>query len=453
MKEKEKRQKHKKPRMEPSYIDIFAEDDDIVQPDKPIDAALYRDIDAPHEAYRQDGAERAETGIEDSLPFSFDRFGRRIPLQGRSGRRRAKREVYGRRKDAAQATSLIVRHETEQQRELLEAEERALIRQGQRDRANAREREQQRRVRAAARRKRLAGIGFLFGIALVFALIGYFTFLLSAIDIVGETGDYSKQELIRLSGLTTGKHMLFVDLHEAKENLESDPYLSASVEYVFPNQVQIQLRVRRELAAVRWGPNFEYLAIIDSEGIVLRADTPSSGGLPVVNGMLVSGAEEKKHIGGALGDQLRATLELLRKLDEYALLGRIAAVDVAEPMKLFLITREGHRVEVGDALDLDMKCARFRNHYTAIMDTAAMLRRQGHETVTIYLYSKNGVTVSPYPPDHIVMPDEPTQTAPPEGDAPETGATPNPDATAIPPDYRQPTPRPDIILPNDPFTG
>ena len=482
MKDKEKQPKSH----EPPPIDLFADDNEQDFWDKPAEAELYRDVDAPNQAYRQRGNSPGEEDFRDAfgeedfeeyqdkppakedadgLPFSFDRFGRTVKAPGQKKRRPKKKEKYGRRTDAQHATSLMVRHETEQQRELREAEERADLRRRQRERADVRVREQQRRERAHARRKRMAGLGLLLGTILVFVLIGYFTFLLNNVEIVGEIGSYSKPDLIRLSGLEIGKHMLVVDLSEAKENLEKDSYLIAAVEYVFPNQVQIVLRVRREAAAVRWGPNYEYLALIDNEGMVLRSNAPSSGNLPVISGLRVSGAEEKRRIGGEEGDQVWAALSLVAKLDEYGLLSGISLVDVTESMKISLTTHEGYRVEVGDAQNLDLKCTRFKHQYAAIMETAARFKREGHEFVTIYLYSKNGVVVSPYSPDYI-MPDELTQpNATPDPDLPDPDATqdpnatqnpdatPNPDATDVPPDYQAETPKPNIVLPDDPFTG
>ena len=98
--------------------------------------------------------------------------------------------------------------------------------------------------------------------------------------------------------------------------------------------------------------------------------------------------------------------------------------------------------------DLFTKLNRLRKNYTAIMDKATQYIGRGADSVTIYLYSKNGVVISPHEVGYVAAspspnatmfvpaqrnPDEPSVTPAPNN-TPDPDATPGPDT---PPPFNQ----------------
>ena len=308
--------------------------------------------------------------------------------------------------------------------------------------------EQRRAQRRVERKKRLYAILVLLGLFVLLLLAGYFTFLIRSIDVVGTLTRYTKEELITASGLKLQKHILLQDLDEAQEKLRRDPYLNATVKYVFPNRIRITLEERGRAGAVAWGPNKEYIAIIDRAGIVLESDASSYTGLPLVQGLIITGANRGGRIGDPADEQVQSMLDVLSTLEELGLSDKIKTVDLTETMGISLYTPEGYRIEVGDTSDLFTKLNRLRKNYTAIMDKATQYIGRGADSVTIYLYSKNGVVISPHEVGYVAAspspnatmfvpaqrnPDEPSVTPAPNN-TPDPDATPGPDT---PPPFNQ----------------
>ena len=480
MKDDERRKKKNKPE---GYIDLFADDDEeeeasvgslFSDDDEDEEAAEEEDLAAEDEETEEDGADGEEaepahteygmplptdeeasyvepeekfdrTGNASKESFAFDRFGRRT---GKVPRKKRPKERYGKRKHAKKATTTLLLNETEVLREREEARKRASERDKLRQKQRRLEMEQRRAQRRVERKKRLYAILVLLGLFVLLLLAGYFTFLIRSIDVVGTLTRYTKEELITASGLKLQKHILLQDLDEAQEKLRRDPYLNATVKYVFPNRIRITLEERGRAGAVAWGPNKEYIAIIDRAGIVLESDASSYTGLPLVQGLIITGANRGGRIGDPADEQVQSMLDVLSTLEELGLADKIKTVDLTETMGISLYTPEGYRIEVGDTSDLFTKLNRLRKNYTAIMDKATQYIGRGADSVTIYLYSKNGVVISPHEVGYVAAspspnatmfvpaqrnPDEPSVTPAPNN-------TPDPDATSgpdTPPPFNQ----------------
>ena len=479
MKDDERRKKKNKPE---GYIDLFADDDEeeeasvgslFSDDDEDEEAAEEEDLAAEDEETEEDGADGEEepahteygmplptdeeasyvepeekfdrTGNASKESFAFDRFGRRT---GKVPRKKRPKERYGKRKHAKKATTTLLLNETEVLREREEARKRASERDKLRQKQRRLEMEQRRAQRRVERKKRLYAILVLLGLFVLLLLAGYFTFLIRSIDVVGTLTRYTKEELITASGLKLQKHILLQDLDEAQEKLRRDPYLNATVKYVFPNRIRITLEERGRAGAVAWGPNKEYIAIIDRAGIVLESDASSYTGLPLVQGLIITGANRGGRIGDPADEQVQSMLDVLSTLEELGLADKIKTVDLTETMGISLYTPEGYRIEVGDTSDLFTKLNRLRKNYTAIMDKATQYIGRGADSVTIYLYSKNGVVISPHEVGYVAAspspnatmfvpaqrnPDEPSVTPAPNN-TPDPDATPGPDT---PPPFNQ----------------
>ena len=363
--------------------------------------------------------------------FTFDRYGRRT---GKVPRKKRPKERYGKRKHAKKATTTLLLNETEVRREQEEAQKRASERDKLRQKQRRMEAEQRRARRKVEMKKRLSALLVLLGLGVLLLLAGYFTFLIQNIDVVGTTTRYTKEEIVAASGLKRQKHILLQDLDKAQETLRQDPYLNATVKYVFPNRIRIALEERGRAGAVAWGPNKEYIAVIDKTGIVLESDASSYAGLPLVQGLIITGANKGARIGDPADEQVQSMLDVLSTLDELGLADKIKTVDLTETMGISLYTPEGYRIEVGDTSDLLTKLNRLKKNYTAIMDKATQYMGRGADSVTIYLYSKNGVVISPHEVGYVAASPSPNATffVPTQNNPDEPSVTPAPYAPAEP---------------------
>ena len=428
----------------PERIDLFGDDED----------------DSP--APRTETEENAGIAARLARALTAERGERRFSF-GKS----RKKQIYGKRAEAEKARTLVVTKETAATREMQEAAKRAAVRDEQRRSLLEREEKMKRMARAERVRKRLTVLFTFLIIAIVAAATFYFAFLVSSIEVVGELTRYSPNDIVLKSGLRTKRHILEQSLSDAEALLDADPYLDAGVAYVFPNRIRITVTERRQAAAVQWGPNGEYLAIIDKDGVVLESDVATYEGLLLVKGMVITGANKAQRIGEAIDEQVSAMLTMIQKLIEYGLSSKIAYLDMAETMSIGMYTADGYRIEVGGLDDLDIKLTRLNSKWTAIMTAAQQYAAAGSTTVTVYLYAKMGVTVSPYAPDYVALssPDESTTipyTTDPNATA-DPNATPDPNATvdpnATPPATDSPyidpiTPQPtNAPYASDPFSG
>ena len=427
-----KDERHKKKKKPEGYIDLFADDEEeetasvgsLFSDDEEDQAEAPMNISEEEPEAEEEESEPADADeetagdypepYEEERPvssaretFTFDRYGRRT---GQVPRKKRAKERYGKRKHAKKATTTLLLNETEVRREREEAEKRASERDKLRQKQRKLEAEQRKARRKIERKKRLSALLVMMGLGTLLLLAGYFTFLIRSIDVVGTVTRYTKEELIAVSGLKLQTHILLQDLDKARENLKQDPYLNTTVTYVFPNRIRITLEERGRAGAVAWGPNKEYIAVIDRAGIVLENDASSYAGLPLVQGLIITGANKGSRIGDPADEQVQSMLDVLSTLEELGLADKIRTVDLTETMGISLYTPEGYRIEVGDTSDLLTKLNRLKKNYTAIMDKATQYMGRGADNVTIYLYSKNGVVISPHEVGYVAATNVPNAT-------------------------------------------
>ncbi len=377
-----------------------------------------------------------------SSAFHFDRYGRRIDK---------KKNRYGKRKDAPKATTTVVEHDTEAKREYDEARARAEERAKKRAKEEAKQRALKKAEKAKQRRRSLSTVVFgLLAVGLLLAMVWFVT-RLSTIRVANVPDGYTEEDIVALSKLKRGRSMLFQSTADAEQAIERDPYLEATAQYSFPSTVRIAVAKRAEAACVRWGPQNEYLAIIDEKGIVLNDSAESAGSLLIAEGMNISSAANGTRLGDSTDTQVAALVRILGKLKELGLLSRtprISRIDMTELMQIRIYTEgTSYTIEVGDPTNLDTKLMLLQKHWDAIMQQAADYIRSGHSTATIYLYSKGGVSISPYESGYTYS--MPVTTYIPDTPRPDTGQSSSPEETPEP-SAPSATPMPHQ---NDPYTG
>ena len=259
-----------------------------------------------------------------------------------------------------------------------------------------REEKKQREIneKKAARRLRLkeyvkrSAMNFVFVaiivIAVAFAL--YFTFLLSDIAVIGNE-QYSADYIIQTSGLEIGKHMLFVDLDDAKARIEEDPYLQVNdITYIFPSHIRIDITERKEAAGII---GLDYNVIIDENGYVLSM----SGGTDIsdllqITGISMTGFQLGQRVGDTSDFATSTMITLIEKIKEYELNYTISTLDMTTPLAIAMYTPSGFKIFIGQPTDLDAK-------FTSLKALLPRLQASGIQTGTLYLAAKNGIVYSP----------------------------------------------------------
>ena len=303
-------------------------------------------------------------------------------------------------------------------------------------------------------------LGLAAGAILILLVMTWYTTRIRTINVNHVPTGYTAEEIVERSGLKKGVCIVFQDLDEAKKRIEEDAYLTAAVSYSFPATITVNIVKRTAAACVRWGPQSEYLAIIDSNAVVLNAESDTTEGLLVIDGLSVTTAQNGKALGDSTDMQVATLIRLLTKLQELDLLNRtpkISSINMSEMMSISMkMSGTNYTIEVGDSSNLDTKFLLLQKHWTEIMNTAAQYLSKGYSTATIYLYTKGGVSVSPYEPGYnTALETIGNYTLPTNG----PGATPNPigtqepeDPNAPPPETPTPTP---TVMPHQggSFTG
>ena len=451
-------------------IDLFGSDDDAPAesdedvPEEPEEAGSDEpDADAEGSAEAPESSAapqkaRAKDKPSDTPQFRFDRYGRRV------GKKKKMR--YGKRKNAPKATTTVVLNETEAKREYDAARARSEARAKKRagDAAKLAELKKEERRK---RRQRSASTMVLGALALILLLgMAWFVTRLQKINVPHVPEGYTRQRIVDLSGLESRlnkRSAVFIRTRDVEKRIrEADPYLDATVRYTFPSTVTITVSKREEAACVRWGPQNEYLAIIDENGTVLNAAAESANGLLIADGMSISSAVNGTRLGDSSDIQVAALVRLLTKLKELGLLERtphINRIDMTELMQIRMyVEGSPYTIEVGDTSNLETKLMLLQKHWAEIMDEASTFIRQGFSTATIYLYSKGGVNISPYEAGHVMATPTPSTSpsASPDGETgeqPEESPGDQPEET---PDVEDYTPAPQVTpMPHqdDPFTG
>ena len=287
-------------------MDLFAEDD---EQDAAVPAPADKHADGEVQSEPKKPADELDAGGEVphsvAASFRFDRYGRRIGK---------KNERYGKRKNAPKATTTVVEHDTEARREYEEAraraEERAKAREQEAAKQAAIKRAEKVKLRKRSMSTALLGLAALVGLA----ALTWFITRIATIRVADVPDGYTEQDIVALSQLKQGKSILFQSTKAAEAAIETDPYLEASVQYAFPSTVRIAVTKRTEAACVRWGPQNEYLAIIDAQGMVLNAAAESANGLLIAEGLNISNAVGGQRLGDVTDSQAATLIRLLTKL-------------------------------------------------------------------------------------------------------------------------------------------
>lgn len=165
-------------------------------------------------------------------------------------------------------------------------------------------------------------IGSVLLVIALLAVCGYFLFRATTVERISITGSsvYGEAQILSLSGVRTGRSILFYNEKEIRDDINSIPDLRVvSVSKEYPNSISVVVADITAYAAIL-SPNGVYTLISD-EGYVLSMGEPSDRGLIRIDGMT--------GVGFALNTYIDRQHNTIRTVGAVRLLQAIEASPIA----------------------------------------------------------------------------------------------------------------------------
>ena len=174
---------------------------------------------------------------------------------------------------------------------------------------------------------------------------------------VAGNSSVSSEEIIRLSGLTIGMNRFSLNTDEVMERVEGNHFLICELVHM-PEWNTVEIRVReREVVAVIDYNGLMYLA--DNRGMILQ-EFSKRGDIAMTDKILVVGLNIRRCDVGrtvTLSDpeQLDVYNDILVELKVMDALSMIEELDMSTMESIFLTTRDGYSVRLGNGGDIHRK--------------------------------------------------------------------------------------------------
>lgn len=171
---------------------------------------------------------------------------------------------------------------------------------------------------------------------------------------VADTGRYTQQALEEAAGIREGISYFTVTDEYLRKHLEDDRYLVyEGMEKSLPGTLTIQVKERFQRANVYvMGINY----ILDEEGFVLeRAGNMPNDNLPFISGMQTRSVSVGKVIVCGNEGQLNGYQAVMQELLRQGYLGEISELKVSDPENLYMLTKDGYTINLGDDKELRAK--------------------------------------------------------------------------------------------------
>lgn len=247
----------------------------------------------------------------------------------------------------------------------------------------------QRRIKVRTKKRRRATMLTILLLFVVLFAAGFLGYRYLRADNILVTGNKTipASEIIALSGIETGTHLLELDREAAKQAIEQNPYLEVeSIDFILPDTVAINVRERAVTSVIR---QLERTICLDIDGRVLDIiDTNDVSGILTVKGVAVTGCTLNQTIALVDDYQLEVLNMLVTALLDTNQYSSYAEADLTYPVDIWLTTHEGMKVRLGQAVDLSGKLKK-------VSDVIAGLYGKGISTGTLIATSADAVTFSP----------------------------------------------------------
>lgn len=165
----------------------------------------------------------------------------------------------------------------------------------------------------------------------------------------------SAQEVVIASGIQGGENVFLLDETKVRESLEKDRYLRfMGMTVNLPQTVILRVTENSPQAVLTW---LGVLVVIDDQGMVLERSGQLDIGLdlPVVTGVEVSDLTLGQPLSAKNPAQLVAMRSILSALNDLDLVQSVSELNVSNLDNLYLVTREGMKVSLGNTEQIIQK--------------------------------------------------------------------------------------------------
>ncbi len=189
----------------------------------------------------------------------------------------------------------------------------------------------------------------LFGIigAIVFSVLSYTVFFrVYQITVSGETERYTKEEIIKCSGLEVGRSLFGIDQREITAKASTIlPYVeSVQVKLHFPTEVELIVKEAQPVSAVQIGTGYAY---ISDQGKILESGLSGyDASIPLLVGLTPASSE----VGTYPFSQFTEQMQILREMSmaiQTSELEKVTVISLADRLNLRLLVEERLLVELG----------------------------------------------------------------------------------------------------------
>lgn len=210
------------------------------------------------------------------------------------------------------------------------------------------------RTRRYGRRGR-GGVRFLLFMVMLCAvtwLIKSRVFILKEIVVQGNEV-YSDEEIVALSGLTLGEDTLKIEKSRIQGNFSRNCYVELiEMDILYPDRVLLTIRERRPCAVVNCAG---VMLVIDSEGVILERMTGSPSDDLITVSMNASLSTQGHSVESTKAGELETMTLILEGLEAQGMTELIAEINVRDRFNIYMISRTGVQIMLGEKDDMDDK--------------------------------------------------------------------------------------------------
>lgn len=184
-------------------------------------------------------------------------------------------------------------------------------------------------------------------------------FRLQYVYVIGNEKKTS-QQIAAVSGLVKGRNMLGIEEADIAKAMSKDhTIIFKGMQKEYPGVIYLYIEERNVTAAMQW---LGVLYLLDDEGMVMeqRTDSTLPEGLPVVTGFKAGNIYVGQKLTLRSATQLEAYQTIIEELQLQLYTDQVSEINLSDPENIYLITREGVTVRLGDGSQMESKIGSVR---------------------------------------------------------------------------------------------
>lgn len=184
-------------------------------------------------------------------------------------------------------------------------------------------------------------------------------FRLQYVYVIGNEKKTS-QQIAAVSGLVKGRNMLGIEEEDIAQAMSKDhTIIFKGMQKEYPGVIYLYIEERNVAAAMQW---LGVLYLLDDEGMVMeqRTDSTLPEGLPVVTGLKAGNIYVGQKLSLRSATQLEAYQIIIDELEMQLYADQVSEINLSDAENIYLITREGVTVRLGDSSQMESKIGSVR---------------------------------------------------------------------------------------------